>query len=153
WIVFLEGLQSLAGFGLAGWLMLLHAGGATEPAGALLLAYWTLNLPVLGGELATLARQYPIHRNLILRLLEPLGAPQSGPNDEPESGVLPVERPPARDSLPDAVAIAFESVTVNAAGQTILEAINAAIAPGSHVAIVGPSGAGKSSLVGLLLGW
>jgi ATP-binding cassette subfamily B protein len=51
------------------------------------------------------------------------------------------------------VAIGFEAVTVRAAGQTILEGVEARIGAGSHVAIVGPSGAGKSSLVGLLLGW
>jgi ATP-binding cassette subfamily B protein len=51
------------------------------------------------------------------------------------------------------VAITFKSVTVCAAGQTILEDIDGHVEAGSHVAIVGASGAGKSSLVGLLLGW
>jgi len=47
----------------------------------------------------------------------------------------------------------MDGVSVRAAGHTILEGIDLAIEPGSHVAIVGQSGAGKSSLVGLLLGW
>jgi ATP-binding cassette subfamily B protein len=51
------------------------------------------------------------------------------------------------------VAITFQSVTVCAAGRTILQGIDGQIDPGSRVAIVGASGAGKSSLVGLLLGW
>src|SRR2546430_1764480 len=51
------------------------------------------------------------------------------------------------------VAIVMEGVSVRAAGHTILEGIDLAIEPGSHVAIVGQSGAGKSSLVGILLGW
>jgi ABC-type multidrug transport system fused ATPase/permease subunit len=51
------------------------------------------------------------------------------------------------------IAIAWENVSVRAGGHTILEGIDAVIAPGEHVAIVGPSGAGKSSLVGTLLGW
>jgi ATP-binding cassette subfamily B protein len=49
--------------------------------------------------------------------------------------------------------VAFDNVTVRAAGHTILENIDLRIPAGSHAAIVGPSGAGKSSLVGLLLGW
>jgi ATP-binding cassette subfamily B protein len=67
------------------------------------------------------------------------------------------EREPPEAAAPTppsaGVAITFESVTVSAAGQTILEAIEARVAAGDHVAIVGPSGAGKSTLVGLLLGW
>jgi len=33
--------------------------------------YWALSLPVLGQEIALIAR--PVHRNVTLRLLEPLG--------------------------------------------------------------------------------
>ena len=51
------------------------------------------------------------------------------------------------------MALAFESVSVRAAGHTILKDVDLRLDRGSHVAIVGPSGAGKSSLVGLLLGW
>lgn len=43
----------------------------------LLLAYWALNLPVLGEEIGRLVRQYPLLRNVTLRLLEPLGAPKN----------------------------------------------------------------------------
>ena len=39
----------------------------------LLLVYWALNLPVLGQEIALLARQYPTLRNVTLRLLNPWG--------------------------------------------------------------------------------
>jgi len=51
------------------------------------------------------------------------------------------------------LSVTFESVTVHAAGHTILQDVDLKIEGGSHVAIVGASGAGKSSLVGLLLGW
>jgi ATP-binding cassette subfamily B protein len=148
-VVAIEGLQAVVGFGLAGWLLLLHAGHASEVGGALLLAYWALNLPVLGGEIASLARQYPLHRNVTLRLLEPLGAPEEAPARAETGGAAPV----APGAAPAGVAIAFESVTVCAAGQTILADIDLALEAGAHVAIVGPSGAGKSSLAGLLLGW
>jgi ATP-binding cassette subfamily B protein len=162
WVVAVEGVQALAGFGLAGWLLLLHAGRLTDAAGALLLAYWALNLPMLGEEIALLARQYPTHRNVTLRLLEPLGAPE-----EKADGGGPKAERPAEGDLPDGtggvaaagegkapgVAITLEGVTVHAGGHTILEDIRVGIEAGAHVAIVGASGAGKSSLVGLLLGW
>ena len=43
---------------------------------ALLLVYWALSLPVLGQELGFLIAQYPHHRNVTLRLVEPLSAPE-----------------------------------------------------------------------------
>lgn len=109
----------------------------------LLLAYWALNLPALGEEIAATARQYPARRNVTLRLLEPLGTPEeaeeAGEATEPEIGA--------------GVTVALEGVTVRAGGHVILEEVDLEIAAGSHVAVVGPSGAGKSSLVGLLLRW
>ncbi|WP_036268774.1 ATP-binding cassette domain-containing protein [Methylocaldum szegediense] len=139
-----EGLQAAAGFGLAVWLLFDYAASVSDPAGALLLAYWALHIPALGEEIALLARQYPMHRNLALRLIEPLRAPV-------EWDATPTVQPPEA-SLPG-VEIVLENVTVHAGGQTLLHAIDLHIPSGSHVAIVGPSGAGKSSLVGLLLGW
>jgi ATP-binding cassette subfamily B protein len=173
WVVALEGLQILVGFGLAGWLLLLHASRTADAAGALLLAYWALNLPVLGEEIVLLARQYPIHRNVTLRLLEPLGAPEAVGTDHPTSSsdktvdirgamessptnhAVASPNPALADSPASArgVAIRFDGVHVRAAGQRILEEIHLCVEPGEHVAIVGASGAGKSSLVGLLLGW
>ena len=58
------------------WLILLDAGRVVDAGGILLLAYWALNMPLLGEEIALLARQYPLHRSTTLRLLEPLGAPE-----------------------------------------------------------------------------
>ena len=56
WVVVLDGLQTAAGFGLAGWLLVLHTGRVADTGGVLLLAYWALNLPVLGDEIALLVR-------------------------------------------------------------------------------------------------
>jgi ATP-binding cassette subfamily B protein len=158
-VVTVEGLQALIGSSLAGWLVLQHAGRAADVAGVLLLAYWALNLPALGEQIALLVRQYPGQRNVALRLLEPLGAPEDrdlGEREAPTAGA----RPPVADApgsssarLRRGVALTLEGVTVRAAGQTILSDVDLAIAAGSQVAIVGASGAGKSSLVGLLLGW
>jgi ABC-type multidrug transport system fused ATPase/permease subunit len=141
-VLSLEALQFLVGFGLAIWLLASHLGRGGHAGAVLLLVYWALNLPALGQEVAIIAWQYPSYRNVTLRLLEPLGALE--------------QRAPAVVAQPQpgpAVSIAFESVSVVAAGHPVLRDINLSVAAGTHIAIVGASGAGKSSLVGLLLGW
>jgi ATP-binding cassette subfamily B protein len=148
WVVVLEGVQFITGFGLAGWLLYRSAGHSGEAGAVLLMAYWALNLPVLGEEIGRLVRQYPLLRNVTLRLLEPLGAPEELQIAE---GKLPTDR--AEATIPHGVALALDGVTVRAGGHAILEDLRLDIAAGSHVAIVGSSGAGKSTLLGLLLGW
>ncbi len=88
--------------------------------------------------------QYPACRNLTLRLLEPLGAPEQAA--EPAT-------PAGASKAAAGASIHFENVSVRVAGHMVLHDVSLEIPGGSHVAIVGPSGAGKSSLVGLLLGW
>jgi len=146
-VVRVEGLQFLVTHAIAVWILfdalgLAGRGPRIEAGSLLLLVYWTLNLPSLGLELAELAWQYPAQRNIALRLIEPLNAP-----DEEEAA--PVTAP----EQPGGAAVDLHNVAVVAAGQTILSGIDLSISPGSHVAVVGSSGAGKSSLVGLLLGW
>jgi ATP-binding cassette subfamily B protein len=147
-VVQIEGLQNLLGFGAAAALLWAYLAREGAGSGVLLLAYWALRLPGLGQELLVLLRQYPGHRNVTLRLLEPLGAPEEG--GETRVPAAPWEQDAAAFQ---GVAIALEGVSVQAAGHTILTDLSLTLDPGSHVAIVGPSGAGKSSLVGLLLGW
>jgi ABC-type bacteriocin/lantibiotic exporter with double-glycine peptidase domain len=141
-VLSLETLQFLAGFGLAIWLLASHIARGGDAGAVLLLVYWALNLPALGQEVAIIAWQYPSYRNVTLRLLEPLGA-----LEQRVPGVVTQPQPGP------AASIAFENVSVVAAGHQVLHDINLSIAAGTHVAIVGASGAGKSSLVGLLLGW
>ncbi len=138
-----EAAQALIGFGLCGWLLARFLGGGDgrDAGTALLVVYWALSLPTLGHDLALLVQQIPMQRNLTLRLLEPLGAPEE-PTREGEA-TLP----------PGAVAIQMSDVRVVAAGTQILAVDSLQIGAGEVVAIVGASGAGKSSLVGLLLGW
>ena len=142
--VAIEGTQMFVGFGLAAALLFGHFEGGLSGA-MLLLAYWMLNLPALGYELALTAREYPAHRSTILRILEPLGAPEAR-----DASDRPLETAAAATA---GVRIDARRVSTAIAGHQILEQIDLQVSPGSHVAIVGPSGAGKSSLVGLLLGW
>jgi ATP-binding cassette subfamily B protein len=150
-VVSVEGLQALLGFGFAAGLLVAYLAHGGEANGALLLTYWALRIPALGQELMLLARQYPGHRNVTLRLLEPLGAREEGSAEAHAGSWQHASVPPVASG--HGVAIALEGVSVRSAGHTILTDLNLVLAPGSHVAIVGPSGAGKSSLVGLLLGW
>lgn len=76
-----EVVQTLVGFSLTAWLVLDYLAHGSGAGGVLLLAYWSLNLPVLGQEVALIAQQYPAHRNVTLRFLEPLGAPEEASVD------------------------------------------------------------------------
>jgi ATP-binding cassette subfamily B protein len=150
-VVSFEGLQNLLGFGLAAGLLLAYLAHGRAVSGVLLLTYWALRLPVLGQELALLTRQYPGHRNVTLRLLEPLGAREEVMGSATHEAAQ--EQTLAPTTPCQGVAITLEGVSVRAAGHTILTDLTLTVPPGSHIAIVGTSGAGKSSLVGLLLGW
>jgi ATP-binding cassette subfamily B protein len=139
-----EAVPSLAVTIAVAWMIVSYVRRASDPAGVLLLAFWALTLPLYADEIANQLRQYPGVRNVILRVLEPLGAVEeerepldAGPNHGVERGA----------------AIAISGVGAVAAGHTILKEIDLRIDPGEHVAVVGASGAGKSSLAGLLLGW
>jgi ATP-binding cassette subfamily B protein len=137
----LEAFQSVTIFALIAWLLLSRLGGA-DVGRMLLLVYWALNIPTLSQDISGLARQLPYYRNLTLRLLEPLGAPEEGNPSESTSAL--------KQSAPR---IEFRQVHVEAGGNTILKNVNLSLEPGWHIGIVGRSGAGKSSLVGILLGW
>ncbi len=154
-LVGVEALGGVCGFGLAAWIVLAHAARGGDASVVLLLVFWALHLPALGQSLALALRQYPEVRNLTLRLLEPLGAPEEM-EDEVGSGL----RVRSKDLTPrpdptssSGVRIELDGVSVRAAGHEILTNVRLDIGAGEHVAIVGPSGAGKSTLVGLLLGW
>src|SRR5262249_39727178 len=74
--VAIDGAQLLIGFGLSLWLVARSLGRGEKAGGALLLGYWALRLPSLGQEVALILRRYPVVRSRMLRLLEPLGAPE-----------------------------------------------------------------------------
>ena len=154
-VVAIEGGQLLLAFLLAIYLIFNHLRQGDDTGSILLLLYWVLALSNLGQEIGLYARQYPGHRNLALRLLEPLGAPEDEAllADSADKQTNVTDRHSDDEVPANGVCICMTGVSIRAAGRTILEDINLKIQSGSHVAIVGPSGAGKSSLVGLLLGW
>jgi ATP-binding cassette subfamily B protein len=81
-----EGASALLGFGFAAWLLLDFVARGGPPARALLLLYWALAVPAIGREIAETSRRYPEVRNVTLRLLEPLGAPDdAGAAQMPEA--------------------------------------------------------------------
>lgn len=149
-VITMETVQAVTGFGLAAWLLFAYLARNGVTGSVLLLAYWSLNLPVLGQQIALQARRYPTYRNITLRLFEPLGAPEASHNPGTMDNQVTAQL--KNTSNADAF-ITMTNVTVRVAGHPVLQEINLAITSGSHVAIVGPSGAGKSTLVGLLLGW
>ncbi|MCP4702235.1 MAG: ATP-binding cassette domain-containing protein [Gammaproteobacteria bacterium] len=132
------------------WILFDYVAQRGEAGGILVLLYWILRLPALGTEIANISQQYPSLRNRVLRLLEPLSAPE-------ESEMWYAEQtaaPPSAEAKPaQGVAIELHNVNVQAGGHTILHDISINMGAGEHLAIVGSSGAGKSSLAGLLLGW
>jgi ATP-binding cassette subfamily B protein len=71
-----KGAQSTVCLSLAGWLLLTHVQTVGVTGNLLLLVYWVLKLPSLGEGMTALALQYPTQRNIALRLLEPIKAPE-----------------------------------------------------------------------------
>lgn len=148
-VVLVEGLQGWTCIAICIWIVWSRLTAGGDPMSILLLVYWILSLPALGTEIAGLMAQFPMHRNAMLRLMEPLGA-----LEEPASLGAEAPQEESGQTRPSiGVYIRFDSVSVIAAGHTVLQGISLDIPPGSHLAVVGPSGAGKSTLAGLLLGW
>ncbi len=147
--------ELLISSGFSVWLLFNYLGQQGEASGVLLLMYWTLRLPDLGQALADTAQEYPMLRNRLLRILEPLTAPDEddmwGVERDDERQDSSSEAPVAEEQA--GIAVDLQDVTVHAGGHAILRNLHIRIRAGEHVAVVGPSGAGKSSLVGLLLGW
>ncbi len=161
--VAMEGAQALVGYGLAAWLLLAHVHRGAGVGTVLLLVYWALKLPALGEGVAQGAWRYPAYRNVMLRVLEPLGAAEDVDEKDEPAASAPDGGPARRSSRAEedvpssaearGASIVLRGVSVRAAGRTLLEDIDLEVEAGEQVAIVGPSGAGKTSLLGLLLGW
>lgn len=174
--VLMQAGQLLVGTIFTVWIVIAYLVGGGMSSGVLLLIYWAMSLPTLAMTLADLAQQYPDQRNQMLRLLEPLAAPEADGQgelvtvaDPVPAGLFITAEPavqlsaataepvllarPAGSTAAAGLALRLEDVTVQAGGHIILRDVNLSISAGEQVAIVGASGAGKSTLIGLLLGW
>ncbi|MBF0103432.1 MAG: ATP-binding cassette domain-containing protein [Desulfobacterales bacterium] len=153
-------IESIVGAAFSVWIFFHFTSTYSDIKGILLLMYWTLKLPQIGKKLVAVAQVYPSQRNMLLRLLEPLMAPEES-NMDIETGkedASSTEKKKEQEMHSQAVHnrglnLSMLNVQVQIGGKNILEDISLTIASNEHVAIVGPSGAGKSSLVGLFLGW
>ncbi|HWO12881.1 MAG TPA: cysteine peptidase family C39 domain-containing protein [Polyangiaceae bacterium] len=137
---------------LATWLLFRHLQRPAAGGSLLLLVYWTLQLPLIGEEVAGCLRAYPALRSVMLRLLELMGSPEAIPPTAPSEGASADPAEPASEA-PSGVEIVFDGVSARAGGHDVLEGVALRVGAGEHVAVIGASGAGKSSLMGLLLGW
>lgn len=145
-----EGAQSALTIGLSAILTYEFLTAQMRVEQGLLFVYWALNVPQIGQELASAIRRYPVHRNLALRVFEPLA---KTPTIE-RPGAVSASASASVDGEPThGVRIEFANVSVLAGGHEVLREVSLTIEPGAHIAVVGASGAGKSTLVGTLLGW
>lgn len=154
-------IQAGTGYGFAIWLVVHHLSTTSGLGEILLLAYWALQLQMLGQQLTLVGEQVPHYYTVAVRLLEPLHAEVSTTTEpvtrhpsistsESPSNKATAEAP---DEVPAGAELVFEGVSVLAGGHLLLNGIDLQIPARQHVAIVGKSGAGKSSLLGCLLGW
>jgi len=143
-MVGVETLQAALSVAIVTSLVGVHITSGASLSKTLLVVYLALQLPALGERIAIALRQYPRYRNVALRLLEPMQAPQWLP-------VGAQTRPRSKDEGPG-THITMHGVSVTAAGNEILRDVSLDLPAGSHIAIVGASGAGKSTLLSVLSG-
>lgn len=133
------------------WIMFAYIKTGSHFSSILLLLYWVMSIPQLFDSLFQTLVQYPIQRNVLVRLLEVLQIPGEIKSGE-KGNTGDTEAPLSPQKNRSGVGIDFTDVTVCIRGHSVLKNINLSIAPGEHVAVVGPSGSGKSILAGLLYG-
>jgi ATP-binding cassette subfamily B protein len=89
----------------------------------------------------------------MVRLTEPLRAPDEEAGSLAAQPTSPTEKIPATPNPLPGVAVHLHEASVTAGGHSILHNVTLTLQSNEHVAVAGASGAGKSTLAGLLLGW
>ena len=109
----------------------------------LLVAYWSLFIPILSLQLTQALKQLPSLGNVAQRVLELLDAPE----EEIEGANV------LSGTSNQGVGLQFRGASIRRGDVPLIEEMSVAIEPGERIAIVGASGSGKSSFIGAILGW
>lgn len=109
----------------------------------LLVAYWSLFIPILSLQLTQALKQMPSLGNVARRVLDLLDAPEE---DVGEASA-------ASHPSPRGVALQFRGATIRRGDFPLIDRVDVSIEPGERIAIVGASGSGKSSFLGAIMGW
>ncbi|MGE0622072.1 MAG: cysteine peptidase family C39 domain-containing protein [Pseudomonadales bacterium] len=131
----------LGGFSVA--LVMLALDSSMSLGSILLVAYWSLFVPILSRQLTQALKQLPAYENVARRVLELLDAPEENVDS---AAAAPSEPAPG-------VHLRFEAATVMRGDLPLIDSVSVDIRPGEQVAIVGASGSGKSSFLATILGW
>ncbi len=138
-----EGLQTLV-LAAIGILFVVHALESTMALGTvLLIAYWSLFVPVVSLQFTQALKQLPTFTNIARRVLELIDAEEEE-NTEADDDAA---------QRAGGVRVEFRGATVQRGDNALLDSIDLVLAAGERVAVVGASGSGKSSFLGTLLGW
>ena len=142
-------VQDSITYGMAALLIYDTVNSTSVSALNILYVYWLLQMPVRAEHLFMVVQQYPMVKNIILRLQEPLCSAED-PVEDAEPNELPGDD---GKQAAKGMHIKCKNAYFSVEGEPILDGINIDIKPGAHLAIVGASGAGKSTFVSSLLGF
>lgn len=142
-------VQDFITYGMAALLIYDTVNSTSVSALNILYVYWLLQMPVRAEHLFMVVQQYPMVKNIILRLQEPLCSAED-PVEDAEPNELPGDD---GKQAANGIHIKCKNAYFSVEGEPILDGINIDIKPGAHLAIVGASGAGKSTFVSSLLGF
>lgn len=141
-----EAVQSIGVMAAVVLVLVSYLRAESTQSGLVLVAFWALRLPLQARALSSALQRIPRALASLARVVEPLTAAETAPDDElgdEQTMVLAQRR---------GIALRFRDVKVVLGTHEVLSNVSLDIAAGARVAVVGSSGAGKSSLLAVLLG-